>query len=218
MGSQKTRLRFLMNLHISGLQNKPSITQTVKVPRKNLQLHLSCIASFHHRYFAPIMSIKEKLIDSLQELKNLVYTDPTLARASNNKAEKALFLIFHAGRRNINFTEGEKEQLGNLITEVIKPIQINIVSTSFRDRSRLDTSVLQKRSALQFLVEKYAQFPAKDSTLFNQLEQVNIKESIKILDDLIKYWRDISDSDEGESDRESAGASDMPNTHTWWSN
>lgn len=163
------------------------------------------------------MSIKEKLVACLQELKNTEYTNKTLARASNAKAEKTLNLIFQVGRKRINFTEEEKKNIGNLVVDVIKPIKINIVSTGCRDRSRLDTSVLRKRSALQFLIEDYAHIPAKNTTLKNQLEQVNIKESIKILDDLIDYWHDISDSDEGKTDPEDAGKSDMPRTHTWWS-
>lgn len=163
------------------------------------------------------MAIKEKLVESLQELQNVEYTNSDVSRSSNAKADKALNLIFQVGRKRVDFTEEEKRQIGNLVVDVIKPIKMNIVSTGCRDRSRLDTSVLMKRSALQFLVEDYGQFPARDTSLSNELEQANIKESIKILDDLIEYWRDLSDSDEGKSDREAAGASDMPSTHTWWS-
>lgn len=163
------------------------------------------------------MSVREKLVACLRELKNTEYTNATVARASNAKAEKTLHLIFQIGRKRINFTEEEKKNIGNLVVDVIKPIKINIVSTASRARSRLDTSVLMKRSALQFLIEDYADIPAKNTTLSNQLEQVNIKESIEILDDLIDYWHDLSDSDEGKTDPEDAGKSDMPSTHIWWS-
>lgn len=162
------------------------------------------------------MPIKRKLVERLQQLRNLTYTNPTEALASNVKAEKALKLMFQVVRKRTIFTEEEQWQIGNLLIDAVLPIQLNVESTFCRYRTRLDTSVLAKRSVLQFLVEDYGHFSARGSTLREELEKVNIQKSIEILDDIIENWCDFSDSDEGKTDPESAGASDVPATHTWW--
>lgn len=158
------------------------------------------------------MTIEDKLVKCLEGLKENKYINGTVARVGNAKTEKALNLIFEISRKPTNFTEGEKRQIGNLLVDVFKPIRINIESTYLKSRNRLDSSVLKKRSVLQYLVEDFGQFPARNSTLREELERLNIQESIEILDDIINKWRYFTDSDEGQTDPEE----DMPETHTWW--
>ena len=163
------------------------------------------------------MSLKNKLIQCLQELKNVDYTDASRARASNGKAENALNLIYQAGKKQTIFTDQEKKTLGSLLANAIKPIQINVESTASVYRTRLDNSVLMKRSAIQFLIDNFAHFPVGNSFLATKLTEADIKESVEILDNIIVTWCDASDSEEGSSDREEAGSKEVPSSHTWWS-
>lgn len=164
-----------------------------------------------------IMSLKTQLIRCLQDLKDVDYTERDNARKSNAKAETALNLIYQTGIKQTNFTVEEKQTLGVLLAAAIKPIKINIEGTACVYRTRLDNSVLMKRSALQFLIDNYGQFPVNDSVLIRALHAANIEQSVKIIDDLIDSVYDLSDSDEGSSDRELAGAKNVPPSHIWWS-
>lgn len=163
------------------------------------------------------MSLKAKLVQCLKDLKDVNYTDRINARKSDAKAENALNLIYQAGIRQTIFTSEEEKTLGALLATAIKPIKVNIEGTACVYRTRLDNSVLKKRSALQFLIDNYGQFPVGNSTLIKVLKDEDIEESVKILNDLIDNLCDLSDSDEGSSDRESAGSKKVPLSHTWWS-
>lgn len=156
----------------------------------------------------------EKLVQCLQDLSNNTYSTPTLARQSNAKTEKLLNLIFQLGTENVRFTAEQSKTIGPLLVPAIEPIQINIERACCIHRTRLNTSILRKRSALQFLVTDYGSFPTIDTILSNVLSQSNIQETIQILDEVIEKWRDVSDSDEGETDRETSG---IPTSHYWWS-
>lgn len=159
------------------------------------------------------MSKKEKLVQCLQELQKPNYSTPDDARRTNAAADRALNLIFEIGRQKTGFTSEEKTIIGALLTDAIRPILGHIERVGCIYRTRLDSATLRKRSALQFLIDDYGAFPAIVQTVNKVLEQENVKESIGILDNIIRKWRDESDS-EVQSDRDSSG---IPNSHNWWS-
>lgn len=162
------------------------------------------------------MSLKNRLIACLQKLKEYDYTDVDKARASDAKAENALNLIYQTALKKTTFTTEEKKIVGSLLFDAITPIQSNIEGTLCEYRTRLDTSVLMKRSAIQFLIDEYGKFPVENSILATKLEEAGIAESVEILNEIINRYCDMSDSDEGSSDRESAGSQEVPRSHIWW--
>ncbi|RVE49987.1 hypothetical protein evm_005340 [Chilo suppressalis] len=121
-----------------------------------------------------------------------------------------------AGLKQTTFTDEEKKSLGALLATAIKPIKVNIEGTACVYRTRLDNSVLMKRSAVQYLIDDFGSFPVENSNLTKVLEDANIGVSVKILDELIDDLCDLSDSDEGSNDRELMGAKKVPSSHTWW--
>lgn len=159
------------------------------------------------------MSRKAKLVQCLRKLQNPNYSTPDEARRTNAAADQALNLIFELGRRRIGFTSEEKTVIGSLLSDAIRPLLAHIERVGCIYRTRLDTATLRKRSALQFLIDDYGSFPARLQTVNKVFEQANVKESIGILDNIIRKWRDESDS-EVQSDRDSSG---IPNSHRWWS-
>ncbi|GBP45169.1 hypothetical protein EVAR_95821_1 [Eumeta japonica] len=106
--------------------------------------------------------------------------------------------------------------IGILLTETIKPIKFNIEHTACKFRTRLESGILRKRSALQFMYDDYGDFPAENSLLAKKFEEANLRESVEILDDIIRKWFDVEDSDEGQSDRE-IQIRGIPGSHSWWS-
>lgn len=158
----------------------------------------------------------DHLVDSLKELKSASYESPTSARRSFAHADLALELIFNLGFENTVFNETNKATLGPLLQECLEPIKINVKRVAIEYRRRLDTGVLRKRSALQFLLDKFGDFPTgiPDVKLSSELSRVNINESIQILDRLISTWRNRSDPDDPESDRDEG--KNLPISHTWW--
>lgn len=163
------------------------------------------------------MSVIRKLGECLQDLKTVDYSDTTKAQFLVSRAEDALNYIYLIGLKQKSFTSEEKRTFGPLIARSVKALQINIESTAYLYRTRLDNSVLMKRSAIQFLIDNYSQFPVGNSTLAEKFQEVDIQESVGILDKLIDKWCHMTDSDLGSSDRESAGASKVPESHIWWS-
>ncbi|CAH0731674.1 unnamed protein product, partial [Brenthis ino] len=165
------------------------------------------------------MSLIRKLVDCLQEVKTIDYTDTSKdqVRLNKYKAENVFNLIYQIGLRKESFTTEEKRTIGNLLADTIGYLLINIESTANVYRTRLSNSVLKKRSAVQFLIDNYSQFPVGNSNLADKFRKVNIEESVEILDDIIDKWHDMTDSDEDSSDKESAGANEVPESHTWWS-
>lgn len=155
-----------------------------------------------------------QLITVLEELQNISYEDLTEARKHNANANVALRLIFRIGQEGASFTEEEKKSVARNIAAAIKPLQINIERDGFEFRKNLDASVLRKRSALQFLVDTFGTFPIADNqTLSAVFQQVNLRETIGILDEIIQDHRDESDSDDVSRDRNVSG---IPISHTWW--
>lgn len=160
------------------------------------------------------MSKIDKLVQCLQELQNADYSKPDLARRTNAAAERALNLIFEIGKQRLQIPTAQQKTIGRLLVTAIKPILAQIERTGCIYRTRLDSTTLKKRSAIQFLVDDYAKFPTQNTalSLHKVFEQQNIKESAKILDNIISNWRQESDS-EAESDCETDG---IPRHHTWW--
>lgn len=71
-----------------------------------------------------------------------------------------------------SFTAEEKEIIGNLLADSIEYLQINIESTGNAYQTRLSSSVLRKRSAVQFLIEDYSLFPVGSSNLGDKFREV----------------------------------------------
>ncbi|OAD59955.1 hypothetical protein WN48_07866 [Eufriesea mexicana] len=155
----------------------------------------------------------QSLIRSLKELKSVGYNSPNAARKGHATAEKTLYLIFEIGLHALRFTSEDERIIGDLVADAIEPLQRNIQREQCLYRTRLNSSILKKRSALQFLVDIYGNFPSGTSTLSNEFFRVDIRESIHVLDDIIAKWHDASDSDEGQSDLEIYG---LPSSHIWW--
>lgn len=83
-------------------------------------------------------------------------------------------------------------------------------------KTKLDNAILIKRSAVQFLVDKFGDFPnnAGKNKLVDVLDRKNIKESISILNNIIRDFADVCDSDEGPN--VSINVPNVPVSHTWW--
>lgn len=154
-----------------------------------------------------------QLIRFLEELQNTSYTDDEAARRHDVTADAALRLIFHIGRKRIAFDEEQKKSVARNLVSAIKPLQINIEGHGFEYRRRLNSIILKKRSALQFLVDDYGRIPIEGQTLSAVFERVNLKETIGILDEIIEDHRSDSDSDDPHSDQEFPG---IPSSHSWW--
>lgn len=156
-----------------------------------------------------------KLVHSLEDLKSFNNCTPELARLNHSKVENLLDLIFDIGRKQTNFTDEQKRSVGPLLLNAIRPIQINIEQTALKYRTSLESSVLRKRSAIEFLLKNYGDLPVGQGfKLSEKLTSSNIEETISILDEIIIKWRDVSDSDEEDSNR---GIPEIPTSHTWWS-
>lgn len=158
----------------------------------------------------------DHLVYSLKELKSASYESPTSARRSFAQADLVLELIFKLGSENTIFSEVDKATLGPLIQDSLKSIKIDVKRVAIEYRRRLDTDVLRKRSALQFLLEKFNDFPTRTPAikLSTELSRVNINESIQILDRLISMWRNRGDPEDSESDLDEG--KDLPLSHVWW--
>ncbi|GBP45168.1 hypothetical protein EVAR_95820_1 [Eumeta japonica] len=159
----------------------------------------------------------ETLIKCLKELQGARYNTQDVAGKNHANADKILNLIFELGKNKTTFIESEKKEIGILLGGAIKPIKFSIEHVACRYRTRLESAVLRKRSALEFLFNEYGQFPAGDSLLATKFAENNLKESVDLLDDIIEKWADVEDSDEGQSDRETQ-LSGLPKSHTWWFN
>lgn len=77
--------------------------------------------------------------------------------------------------------------------------------------------MLSKRSVIQFLMEDFGNFPARNLTLCEELNKANICDSIEILDEIIRIFRGAIEYDDVPTDPEEAGSLEMPGTHIWWS-
>ncbi|KOB64482.1 Uncharacterized protein OBRU01_24190, partial [Operophtera brumata] len=125
----------------------------------------------------------EALVQSLENLKKLDYSSPSLAFSSHANVEKFLNLIFDIGRKKTNFTEKQKQTLGPLMLHAIKPIQIHVERVGCEYRTRLEPSVYTKRSAIELLIKDYGDWPAgQGRKLSEELASSNIQETISILD------------------------------------
>lgn len=139
-----------------------------------------------------------------------------ITNSTNAIANLALSSIFTIGLKRITFTEEDKRTIGPLIANSIEPIKRSIFKISCRYHTRLGSFILQRRSSLQFLIDNYSDFPVGPSHLADVFLQLNLDESVGILDALILKLSDTYDSDEGASDRGSCGASSVPQSHVWW--
>lgn len=141
----------------------------------------------------------ETLVQSLENLKNLNYSSPSLAFSSHAKVENLLRLIYEIGITKPKFTEEQKKTVGPLLLNAIRPIQIHAERVGCQYRTSLESSVLTKRSAIEFLIKDYGDLPVGQGTkLSEKLASSNIQETISILEEVISKWRGVSDSDEGE--------------------
>lgn len=141
----------------------------------------------------------ETLVQSLENLKNLNYSSPSLAFSSHAKVENLLRLIYEIGITKTKFTEEQKKTVGPLLLNAIRPIQIHAERVGCQYRTSLESSVLTKRSAIEFLIKDYGDLPVGQGTkLSEKLASSNIQETISILEEVISKWRGVSDSDEGE--------------------
>ncbi|CAH0731672.1 unnamed protein product, partial [Brenthis ino] len=113
------------------------------------------------------MFLIRKLVDCLQEVNTIDYTDTSKAQVRSNKykAENAFNIIYHIGLKKESFTSGEKGNIRNLLADTIGYLQINIESTANVYRTRLSNSVLNKKSAVQFLIDNCSQFLAGNLNL-----------------------------------------------------
>lgn len=141
----------------------------------------------------------ETLVQSLENLKNLNYSSPSLAFSSHAKVENLLRLIYEIGITKTKLTEEQKKTVGPLLLNAIRPIQIHAERVGCQYRTSLESSVLTKRSAIEFLIKDYGDLPVGQGTkLSEKLASSNIQETISILEEVISKWRGVSDSDEGE--------------------
>lgn len=148
---------------------------------------------------------KEKLFQSLKDLEE----NTEGPRKTNAIVERILNSIFYLGKYDFSLNKQETELFFDVITRNFRLIQGHIERVGCIYRTRLDTGVLRKRSALQFIIDKYCTIPGSRESLLN----VGIQEIIAILDNIICKWHNESDSDEVDSDRD---MSRIPNSHTWW--
>eukprot|EP00866_Antonospora_locustae_P001252 jgi/Antlo1/1252/2316 len=161
------------------------------------------------------MSCVSMLIDCLEEIRTAEYSSQSNVLKIYAKADEILGLIFRIGKQKDSFEEEDRRKIGALMVHALQPIKFSIEYTACKSRTRLETGTLKRRSALQFLVDDYSQFPVESTTLSTKFADAYLHESIELLDDIIDKWHDEQDSDEGCSDRE-GHADDLPPSHTWW--
>ena len=86
-------------------------------------------------------------------------------------------------------------------------------------------TALKQRSAIQFIIDDFGDFPVNDKlmTVRDRLDELQIGETIQILDNIIKKWNDNPDSssdddcdDKCESDWDKSDTEGIPASHTWW--
>lgn len=168
---------------------------------------------------------RNRLFFILEELEKLNCTDISHSklRVSMSMVDQAFFQIFMAGIKQLSFTEEEKELFGFRVASALSLILINIHSSPFVYRNRSINYVLKKRSAIQFLIEDYGQFPAEKSstlTLAEVFEKAEICESVRLLEDLIykKFLFSTKESEDEDMDEEvMTGYNQVPRSHVWWS-
>uniref|UniRef100_A0A6V7HPS8 Uncharacterized protein n=1 Tax=Bracon brevicornis TaxID=1563983 RepID=A0A6V7HPS8_9HYME len=160
------------------------------------------------------MSAKQQLIKQLKKLKGRDCSSRENARETDAKTTVILNLIYQIGVQKINFTAKERKTVGLLVAGAFRDIQANIERTPSVYKTKLDKCVLIKRSALQFMMDWFGQFPVYDTTLALFLWTAGIMNSMKILNDLIEELSQLSNSNEDWNEGEELRC--IPGSHVWW--
>ncbi|XP_041975606.1 uncharacterized protein LOC121730566 [Aricia agestis] len=154
------------------------------------------------------------LVQGLKELQAAKFDTRADILASCHQTGRVLDLIYDLGTDKTVISDENKAIIGPLLESSIKSIEIDVKSSALKYRRRLDTEALRKRSALQFLIDDFGDFPTKTQGKKFSEYFSDINELIAILDDLISKWKGRQDPDDPSSDRDEAD--DLPDSHTWW--
>lgn len=156
-----------------------------------------------------------QLINRLQGLQTAKYDTRAHIIASSAQTDRILDLIYDLGTEKTEISSDSKAIIGSLLQNSLKSIEISIKQVAVKYRRRLETEVLRKRSALQFLIDDFGDYPTNTRGKKFSENFSDINKLIEILDDLISKWKGRKDPEDPDTDREDE-AGDLPASHIWW--
>lgn len=137
--------------------------------------------------------------------------------------EKLFYRLFDINRQHIVFTEDERKHVGELLHKTLPLIEkcIGELSLFMHHAGRICSANII-RSAVQFLVDDYGDFPisADDEcteTLSDALQKLAQSDAVAELDEKVHTWNNGGPGMDDVYDySDVVGVGEMPDSHTWW--
>lgn len=157
----------------------------------------------------------QRLITALATLKEKPFKNIEI------NVREVLYLTYETGIVNINFKPDERQLIGSLIKDVIKPIDGCIFNIGYSFERNNVASNLVLRSGLQFMLDNFKNFPvSQNETLEETFKYFKDTESIETIDDALRCWKNsnipLTEEDATINENEITKPKDVPNSHTWW--
>ncbi|AUA60264.1 ORF33 protein [Operophtera brumata nucleopolyhedrovirus] len=131
-----------------------------------------------------------QLAKLLRSLETLDFSSPQKSITSHCKIEA--FLNFIATTK-AHFTDEQKQTLGPLMLNAIRPIQHHVERVGCEYRTSLEPSVPRKKLAIERMISDYGDWPVGQGRTLADV--FDIKESIWILEGVIINYQDEVGSD-----------------------
>lgn len=166
--------------------------------------------------------IVKSIIEGLNILGKSSFDSKSDFAKITSAAEDLLYAVFIAGASNTAFTSEEKRTIGPLVLPALQGLGYNlsILQSSFSSLS-VD-SVRIQRSGLQFLIDKFSEFPAssdeKPESLEDTLKEFFEREDVDGLDERLKTVEfDCYSDDSKRTPSLQEKIEKLPSTHWWFS-
>lgn len=128
---------------------------------------------------------------------------------------------YETGRAKIDFKDDERQTIGSLIKDVIKPIDECIFKIGYNFEHNNAAYNLVLRSGLQFMLDNFKNFPvSQNESLEDTFKYLKDTESIQTLDEAIQNWKasntPLKEEDLTYNEEEITRPNDVPSSHSWW--
>lgn len=136
------------------------------------------------------IELKQRLKNVLISLKSSGFKSDEEELRTVNLCETTWFILFLIGIQKVPFNENEKKRFGPLIESVLNKLEFSL--SQYIDGYEPGTSdvSLVVRSAVEFLMNDYRNFPNKNGQLlFLNLDDFKTSESVDELTDAINRWK-----------------------------
>lgn len=156
--------------------------------------------------------LKKELKDLLTELKSSDFSLIEERARTIYLAQSVWLLIFTIGAQNIEFTPEEKSEFGPLINSSLRALDLEISFRIVDFEPAISGETLVARSALQFLLDDYRDFPTQDNKLLEE-SLADLEESAQELSEELDDWKH---SPWDLLDFKGPIPNGIPEHHIWW--